>query len=154
MALIKGARSFVLNLIKDLSLEEMNAIPGGFNNNLVWNLGHMIATQQNFCYRNSGLALVAEPSLLLKYAMGTKPESFVDSKELKTLEGLLVSTIDRFEEDMRKGLFKEYTPLNLKSYQDLPIQNIEDALQFVAFHDGLHLGYMLALKRTLPIAQP
>jgi len=29
------------------------------------------------------------------------------------------------------------------------LQNINDALEFVFFHDGLHIGYMLAQKRVL-----
>ena len=147
--IIRGARSYIANLKDGLSLEQMNAKPEGFNNNLIWNFGHVIATQQILCYNSSGIESVVEESLIKKYATGTKPESFVDSKELKTLEEYFFSTIDRFEEDMRKSLFKEYKAFNIKSYNNLQIGNIEEAIQFVAFHDGLHVGYMMALKRAL-----
>jgi len=43
---LKKTRIFLLDLIKDLTTEQLNEIPKGFNNNIIWNLGHLIASQQ------------------------------------------------------------------------------------------------------------
>jgi hypothetical protein len=40
------SRKKYLELIENYSLEQLNKIPQGFSNNLVWNLGHIIVSQQ------------------------------------------------------------------------------------------------------------
>ncbi len=40
---IKKARYYLLDGIKDLSADQLNQIPEGFNNNILWNLAHMVA---------------------------------------------------------------------------------------------------------------
>ncbi|MEO6684277.1 MAG: DinB family protein [Ginsengibacter sp.] len=147
--IIKGARSFVTNLLKEFSIEQLNIIPEGFNNNLIWNFGHVISVQQGLCYLSSGEKPVVDLKLIQKYKSGSKPEGIIDSAEYDQLENEFFSTIDRLEEDLKNGLFKNYKAFELSSYADLRIENIEDAIKFVAFHDGLHVGYMMALKRVL-----
>lgn len=147
--IIKGARSFIANLIEEFSVEQLNEIPVGFNNNLLWNFGHIISVQQGLCYLSSNEQPVVESDLITKYKSGSKPEGLIDVEEYDKLKSYLLTTIDRLAEDKKKGLFTNYNGFGLKSYADLRIENIDDAVKFVAFHDGLHLGYMMALKRVL-----
>lgn len=147
--IIRGSRKFLLNLIDGISIEKLNEIPNGFNNNLVWNLGHVIANQQLLCYRNAGVKPVIEDELIDKYKTGTRPEGFIDEAEFKKLVNYLLPTIDKLEEDAAAKIFENYKPFNLKSYAGLAIKNIDDAIKFVSFHDGLHVGYSMALKRTI-----
>ncbi|WP_205896842.1 DinB family protein, partial [Pseudomonas viridiflava] len=51
----KKHQNFILDLVKDLSIEQLNKIPDGFNNNIIWNIAHLTAAQQNLCYTRSGL---------------------------------------------------------------------------------------------------
>lgn len=51
------ARLAFIHLCKDLTIEQLNKIPEGFNNNIVWNFGHIIVTQQMLCYGYSDLPL-------------------------------------------------------------------------------------------------
>ena len=44
--IIKQTRANIIKMTEAQSLEMLNQIPEGFNNNLVWNLGHVIVTQQ------------------------------------------------------------------------------------------------------------
>ena len=53
--IIKLPRVHLLDVVKDLSIEQLNHIPDGFNNNIIWNLAHIVATQQNICYKRAGL---------------------------------------------------------------------------------------------------
>jgi uncharacterized damage-inducible protein DinB len=47
--IIKLPRQRILDEISHLSVEQLNKVPTGFNNNIIWNLGHMIAAQQGIC---------------------------------------------------------------------------------------------------------
>ncbi|MEO5649974.1 MAG: DinB family protein [Ginsengibacter sp.] len=147
--IIRGARTFLINLIDGISIEKLNEIPPGFNNNLVWNLGHVIANQQIICYLNAGVAPLVEEQFINKYKTGTKPEGFIDEAEFTVWKGNLLSTIDKLEEDVAAHKFENYKLFVLKSYAGLRIENINDAIKFISFHDGLHVGYSMALKRHL-----
>ena len=48
--ILKLTRQYLLNDIKDLTVEQLNEVPAGFNNNIIWNVAHMLATQQGICY--------------------------------------------------------------------------------------------------------
>ena len=48
---IRKTRSFLLEQIRNFGNEQLNQVAEGFNNNIVWNLGHMIAAQQGMCYK-------------------------------------------------------------------------------------------------------
>jgi hypothetical protein len=61
---IKNTRAFVLELVKDLTTEQLNKIPAGFNNNIIWNIAHLTAAQQNLCYVRSDLTITVEQNQL------------------------------------------------------------------------------------------
>jgi len=42
-----------LKFFENYSLEQLNRIPDGFSNNLIWNIGHIIATQHKLIYIGS-----------------------------------------------------------------------------------------------------
>ena len=56
--IIRKLRSTVLSVVSEYSTEQLNKIPGGFNNNIIWNLGHIIASQQGICYKRTGVPTV------------------------------------------------------------------------------------------------
>lgn len=147
--IMRGARMFLVNLIDGISIEKLNEVPLGFNNNLAWNFGHIIANQQILCYRNANVKPVIEEAFIDKYKTGTRPEHFIDESEFKIIRQYLLETIDTFEKDAATEMFGNYKAFDLKSYPGVRLKNIEDAAKFVTFHDGLHVGYCMALKRSL-----
>lgn len=36
------------------TIEQLNKVPDGFNSNIIWNVAHLIASQQNLCYMKAG----------------------------------------------------------------------------------------------------
>ena len=144
---LKATRKFLLNLISDLTVDELNKIPSGFNNNIIWNLAHLIASQQGVCYKRAGLDMVVEESFFEAYKPNTKPECFVESQEIEVIKGMFISTIDMFESDLRKGIFEIYPSWTTR--YGVELKNIGDTLTFLPFHEGLHYGYIMALKRVV-----
>ena len=144
---IRRTRIFLLDSIKSLSIEDVNTIPVGFNNNIAWNLAHMVAVQQGICYVRSGKEPVTGQSFYESYKPGSKPVKPLTEDELEEIRNLLISTLDRLVEDYDKGLFVNYEKWS--SRYAIEIGSIEEAVNFLLFHEGLHFGMITALKRVI-----
>lgn len=145
--ILKNTRKFLLSIIEDLSIEELNEVPAGFNNNIIWNLGHLLASQQGLCYLRAGLPVTIEEKYYDSFKPGTKPDGIIDKEELENIRQLFLSAIDRFEKDYSENVFINYTPWTNR--YGVQLINIEQALTFVNFHEGLHIGYVMALKKLV-----
>jgi hypothetical protein len=143
----KTLRASAIKLVEGLCIEQLNKVPTGFNNNIIWNLGHMVAAQQGICYKRSGVETRIEESFFERYKPGTKPEEHVNEAEIEEIKMLLVSTIDQLESDYNKDIFKEYPAFTTR--YGVELASIEDAIDFLPFHEGFHMGYIIALKRAI-----
>jgi len=144
---IKQVRKFLLNIIEELSIEQLNKIPEGFNNNIFWNIGHIVVAQQGLCYVRAGLAPHIDEAILNDFKSGTKPTRSYTEAELSNMKSLLFSTLDELEQDISKNYFEQYVPFNTR--YDIEMKNVEDAVAFILFHEGLHLGYITAMKKLV-----
>lgn len=147
---IKASRNKLLGLVEDLSTDELNFIPPGFNNNLAWQIGHLVVSQQILCYKLSGNRFVIEEELIDLYKNGSKPERPFSEAEIAQMKGYLLSTIDQLEVDLSNHIFNNYTPYTVSTYV-YRLASVEDAITFVASHDGLHYGCSLALKKLVKL---
>ena len=71
LALTKASRNMVTKVIEGYTLEQLNKVPAGFNNNIIWNIGHIIVTQQLLVYKLSGLPMIVTDEMVEKYRKGT-----------------------------------------------------------------------------------
>ncbi len=140
-------RKSLNDLTKDLNIEQLNKIPPGFNNNIIWNIGHVIATQQGLCYSRSGLPTIISESFFSMYKSGSKPERFIEDKEVIQMRGLLTSSIEQLEKDYQENVFEKYSSLTTR--YGVVLSNIDEAINFLPFHEGFHMGYVLSLKRLV-----
>ena len=150
--IIKQPRLQVLNISEDRTLDQLNYIPTGFNNNILWNLGHMVAAQQGICYLRAGLPLRIDESFLLTYKPGTKPEELYTADDLTLIKKLFFFTLDQLEADLNTNMFNNYTPFVTRYGYE--ITSIDDAVSFLPFHEGLHIGTVIALKKLVSPTQP
>jgi hypothetical protein len=147
IAILKTTRTALVSQINDLTLEQLNHIPAGFNNNIIWSLGHMMWTQQGICYKRAGITPIVAEKYFEYYRGGTKPEYTVLAEEVEDIKQLLFSTIDRLETDLAHNVFDSYTEWSTR--YGLSVTTIEEALQFLTFHDGIHNGAISALKHLV-----
>ena len=145
--IIKMPRLGILEQVKDLSIEQLNKIPTGFNNNIIWNLGHVIAAQQGVCYRRAGVETVVSADFMNTYGGGSKPESFLGEDQLQLIGELYTSTLDQFVIDYNNNLFANYTAWTTR--YGVNLNSIDDVIQFLPFHEGLHIGGIMAMKRVV-----
>ncbi len=145
--IIKNTRAYILDLVKDLSIEQLNKIPPGFSNNIIWNLGHLVAAQQGICYVRTDLEPRVDEAFFNRYKNGSRPEAFLNDEDLREIKELLFSSLDVLKQDYTNGLWRNYTAWTTR--YGIELKTIDDAIQFLNFHEGLHTGYILALKRVI-----
>jgi len=146
---IIDARKAFIKDIESLSLEELNEIPAGFNNNIIWNFGHIVVTTPVLCYVRTGiLADASSVKYVSAYAKGTKPTYFVTQEEVDELKELAISTIETLEKDYNEGKLNNIVPFETSTYGAL-LESIEDVIITTAGHDNTHLGYVTAQKRII-----
>ena len=144
---IRATRNHLLKLLEGLTAEQLNQVPAGFNNNIIWNIAHMISAQQGICYTRAGQPIIVDDKYYTPYRPDTKPDGFIGAEEIENIKSLLVTTIDRLETDYSAGLFTNY-PQWATRY-GVQISSIEDAINFLPFHEGMHIGYVMAQKRVI-----
>jgi hypothetical protein len=144
---IRNTRSFLLQLTGGLTTRQLNEVPDGFNNNILWNLGHLVASQQGVCYLRAGLKTWVPENVYLQYKPDTKPSGFLNSAEVAEIKSLLFTSLEQLEKDYHNKLFQNY--ISWTTRYGVPITTIEEALQFLLFHEGMHTGYLMALKRVV-----
>ena len=147
---LPNTRKYLKNVLENNSLEDLNKIPKGFNNNIIWNIAHVIVTQQILVYKLSGLPIMMSDTFVEKYRKGSKPEAPVTLSEVEEIKGLLFPTIQKTQEDYFNEVFQNYHEYTVVTTGNT-LKNVEDALQFNLFHEGLHIGYIMALLRAIKI---
>lgn len=144
---LRQTRQNLLKIASARSNEELNVIPKGFSNNLIWNLGHVVVTHQLLCYAKSGLDMHIPTQLVDNYRKGTRPESFIGSAESGLIKKLALSTVDQFAQDLENGIFGDYDPYQTSF--GLKLSNVEEAAAFNNVHEGMHLGVSIAISKQI-----
>ncbi|SEK71155.1 DinB superfamily protein [Aquimarina amphilecti] len=140
-------RRLLAKIMDSFSLEDLNKVPEGFNNNLIWNIAHVVVTQQLLVYKLSGLPMMIGDDMVVKYRKGTKAEGFASKEDVEQVKELLFTTIDQAEKDIDSSVFEEYQEYPTST--GFVLRSVKDAISFNNFHEGIHLGYVLALKKSL-----
>lgn len=145
---LKNTRNIFNKIIDNNTLDELNKIPEGFNNNIIWNIGHIVVTEQLLTYKLSGLEVGLNSSLIAKFGKGTKPLDSFSKEEVDEIKALLFSTIKKTKEDYSNNVFENYNAYTVSTTGNT-LTNIDEALQFIVIHEGLHYGYVLALLKMV-----
>ena len=142
-----SSRKLLSQLIENLTLEQLNSIPPGFNNNIIWNIGHIIVVQQMLVYNLSGLPMYVTAEDVARYKKGTRPTEKVTQEEVNVLKELLFSTIEKTETDFNQNRFQNFMQFTVMT--GFIIKNVNDALAFNNYHEAIHTGVILSLKKLV-----
>lgn len=143
-----GRKAFI-RLIDELTLDQLNEIPEGFNNNIIWNFGHIVVSTQTLSYTRTGIREgVNWVKYVDAYAKGTKPTYYVSQEEVDDLKEIALRSIAAIEADYNAGVFKHVTAYETATY-GASLNSIEDVLITSVGHDNLHYGYATAQKRII-----
>lgn len=139
------SRNLILNYLETYSLEQLNKIPEGFSNNLIWNIAHIIVSQQKLVYGLSGLPLHISQEMLEKYQNGSSPDRKATQEEVDEIKQLLTSLVNQTKLDYENGIFKEFNPYQTKT--GFYLGTLQQAIEFNNYHEGIHYGNMMQIKK-------
>jgi len=145
---LRTTRGNILSDIEGLSIGQLHTIPMGFHNNIVWNVLHLIATQQLLTYGLSSTPFVVDNELIEGYRKGTKPENRISAGVMERHKKLLLTTIDQMEQDYNDGVFGNDFKVYTTSY-NITLNTIENAIAFNNVHEGLHYGVIRTLMKLV-----
>ncbi|WP_223032479.1 DinB family protein [Hanstruepera marina] len=140
-------RNILESILDSCSLDQLNKVPKGFGNNIIWNIAHVIATQQILIYRLSGLPYVVSNEFIERFKKGTKPERDLSQVEVDEIKSLLFTPIEKTKMDYNNNVFKDFEEYTVSTKSTLTC--VQEAIDFNNFHEGIHLGSILALRKLV-----
>ena len=143
----RTSRKILSQFLEKYTLDQLNKIPEGFSNNLIWNIAHIIVVQQMLVYKLSGLPMNVSDEMVNAYKKGSKPEHIASQSEVEEIKILLSKTIDQTEKDFDNGVFKNFEEYPTST--GFVLKSTQDAMVFNNFHEGLHIGIMMSIRKFL-----
>lgn len=138
------------NLVESVSAlddEQLLRIPKGFSNHILWNLGHLAVTQQLLLYGLAKLPMYVSEPMIGDFRKGSSPRQWKTTYSRAEIEHLLLELPKKLGEDIEKGIFGAREPYMTSA--NVALNTFEEALTYNHFHEGLHLGSILALKKLV-----
>ncbi len=140
-------RRVLHRILEETPKAQLVKIPDGFRNNIWWNIAHVVVTQQLLVYKRSGLQMRIPKKFIDPYKKGSVPEGVPTDAEIMEISAFLLSTVSWMEEDYKAGLFQNFDTYTTSL--DVTLNSVEDAIAFNTFHEGLHFGSVLALRKAV-----
>lgn len=103
---IKKVRQFLIKEVANLTDVQLNKITKGYNNNIIWNLTHLISTQQGICYLRAAQKAIVPDKYFTPFLINTKPDRILEHQEIEEIKSLLITTIDELQTDYEKKYFR------------------------------------------------
>jgi hypothetical protein len=143
-----ASRKAMAAYARTLSLDQLNYIPAGFNNNIAWNLGHIVSVQQLLVYGLSKVPFVVDDYIIQNFRAKTKPEGAYTQEQIDMILDAYEKTNEIMEADYNANKFGTPTPFVSKS-TNATYESIESIIAFNLFHEGLHTGVIQKYSQLL-----
>ncbi len=145
--LIERIRTRIIDSLEGLTAAQLNHVPAGHNNNLIWHLGHLCVTLSSRVYITHGLAMPISTKLVAQFKPGTTATAPQSEAEIEEIKHTFLHLVTQVKEDMERGLFQNYTPWSTMLKE--PVDTFENCLSFMHFHEGVHLGSIQMQKKSV-----
>lgn len=146
-SVFRAYRQLVLYSAKGLSPEQLFEIPEGRSNNIAWNLGHILTVQQRLVYGLSSLPMYIPDHYPAFFGKDTSPDDWSEPVDVPEILRLLSETADHFVRDVEADRFQTYSAFTTSTRVE--IKDAADAAAFNHFHEGVHVGIILSIRRQV-----
>lgn len=137
-------RNRLLDGLKKMPAEVTDVVPKGFNNHVLWNLGHIASSYDALVTRFVGGTRTCPEHFASYFAMGTKPAEW--SGDIPTYEAVI--------EVMENQQKKIEENVSGKLSQTLPepflgMKTVGELLAFAISHEALHIGHIKSIAQAV-----
>lgn len=144
---LKFTHSYLTRALSTVTLENVNEVPKGFNNSILWNVGHILVSNEMLLFANTGDELKLSQDVINLFKGGTKPSDWnTEPPTFKVICNLLDEQVERITTTYEGRLDEELNKsMKIANFE---MKTVRDILGFVIFHEGLHTGLINGLKRA------
>jgi hypothetical protein len=143
------SRENFIAILDSFKLDQLNTVPIGFNNNLIWNIAHVVATFDILAYKLNNIPTRLDSEFIEEFKKGTLPTRIVNTDFVEDLKLKLRSQIDWIEQDFNQGAFPKVMPRPYTTSFHFELNSIEDIIQFNVVHESLHMGIVIGLRKFI-----
>ena len=145
MKMFKYNRTSTLILLPKLKEEVWDIQPENFPNTIRWNAGHIYAEAEGFLHDADNNYEFIRPAWMDLFLDGTRPSEW--EGEIPTKEEIIEAL--REQETRIEKFFEGKYHHKADKVRDLNgtlLDTVDSSLQFVTWHEGLHLGILKSLR--------
>jgi len=150
LVLLEHTRHSMLKTLDEFSEEQLYKIPDGFGNNILWNFGHLVVSQQFLTYDLAGLPMNVSEDWQNRFIEGSSPRNWQGKIDIPALQEASLNLVAKTQEDWQSGLFKNSEAKNNQfPYQTSfggILQSPLEAINYNNYHEGVHYGTIRALR--------
>lgn len=145
LEILKQNRQYLLQLVDNYSLEQLNRVPKNFSNSIIWNMGHLLVTEKILTYGlcNLKLPLVSD-EMIHQFRKGTMPVDY-STEVWEEVKNLFLPSLDKTETDYKSGIFINFSPYTTSI--GLNLLDVESAAKYIAYHEGIHAGVIQSIRK-------
>jgi hypothetical protein len=147
----RAFRAKIADLLRSIPVEDHRRIPTGWKNHALWHAGHLLITPRLLCLGLSGLPLGVDTEWRALFAKDSSPLQWSPAAVLPEYDhavNSLTSTIEEIAEIIAPRADVPFEQPYMTS-AGVALRTPGEAFQFSFCHDGIHLGLILALRRSL-----
>ena len=137
LELLEKKRTVLLKKIAHLTNDQYNFVPPGFNNNIIWNMGHALIVSESLLYSNRPLEIPIHKFDIEGFKKGTKPELAINDYGIALIRQSMSDTVSLFIK-----LLKDTVSAGSHMSQGDPLHTLisEESLRFILFHEDMHFA--------------
>lgn len=146
--LFKYSRDATLILLSKIPEDKWDGQPDGFPNTIRWNAGHVYITAEDFLHKADHEYKITPPGWVELFIDGTHPSEWND--EAPSPQEIITAL-----KDQRERIYEFFNGKQQNQASEdhvirtLTLNTVESALQFITWHEGIHLGIMKSLNDVL-----
>jgi len=146
IAHLRQLRVLFDRIVDSMSEKDLFTVPDGFSNHVAWNVAHVVVTQQLLHYGLSGIEPTVPADLIGSFRKGTRAGDG-SAEAFRATREHIHSAVERLSDDYEAGRFERFEEYTTSA--GITLASFEDALAFNNIHEGIHLGYVMALRKGL-----
>jgi hypothetical protein len=143
---LHAARGYMLSKLTDLTDEQWTAVPEGFSNNILWNIGHLLHSHNGMTYARSGIDTGLPEAYEGWFKGGTSPADWSDAPDVAEVRDRFQKQMTQIVDDYGAGKFSGFGSFELMP--GYALETIEDVLAFIILHEGLHIEAITYLRKA------